>query len=57
MSELFDKQMNAQKEFEKILPRFTQAPASPQKRCVMKMKETRKNDMHIRCCWWQEATL
>ena len=42
MSELFDKQMNAQKEFEKVLPGFTQAPASPQKGCAMKMKETRK---------------
>ena len=30
MSELFDKEMNAQKEnLKKILPGFTQAPASP----------------------------
>ena len=29
MSELLDKQLNAQKEFEKIFPRFMQAPASP----------------------------
>ena len=60
MNELFDKEVNAQKEFEKILSAFTQAPACPRK-CVMKMKETdkkkqctRKNDFggrkpFIRC--------
>ena len=42
MSELFDKEVNAQKESLKKLPGFTQAPASPQKMCVMKMKETKK---------------
>ena len=48
MSELFNKQVNAQKEFDKIFPGFTQAAASPRKKCAMKMKETnkqtRKND-------------
>ena len=38
MSELFDKQVNAQKESLKKLPGFIQALASPQKRCAMKMK-------------------
>ena len=33
MSELFDKQVNAQKESLKIFLGFTQAPASPQK-CI-----------------------
>ena len=44
MSELLDKQVNAQKEFEKLLG-STQAPASPWKRCAMKMKvETNSNN-------------
>ena len=33
MSELFDKEVNAQKESLKKLLRFTQAPASPRKVC------------------------
>ena len=36
MSELFDKQVNAQKE---NLPGFTLAPVSPRKKCAMKMKK------------------
>ena len=43
MSELFDKEVNAQKESLKKLPGFTQAPASPQK-CAMKMNETKKQE-------------
>ena len=39
MSELFDKQVNAQKE--KLL-RFIQVSRKPMKKCVMKMKETKK---------------
>ena len=35
MSKLFDKQVNAQKE---KLPGLIPAPASPQKKCEMKMK-------------------
>ena len=43
MSELLDKQVSAQKrDFEKALPGFTQAPASPRKKCAMKIKETKK---------------
>ena len=38
--------MNAQKEFEKILPGFTQAPASPQKVCDE--NETKKKTMRMR---------
>ena len=38
MSELFDKQVNAQKESLKKLPGFMQALASPQKRHAMKME-------------------
>ena len=47
MSELFDKQVNAQKE--KLLG-FMQAPASPREKHVMEMKESiiRKNDMRIK---------
>ena len=36
MSELLDKQVNVQKESLKKLPGFTQASASPQKKCAMK---------------------
>ena len=48
MSGLLDKQVNVQKESLKKSSRFTKAPASPQKKCAMKMKEERKekND----CC-------
>ena len=42
MSELLDKQVNVQKESLKKLPGFTQAPASPRKKCAMKMKERKK---------------
>ena len=42
MSELLDKQVNLQKESLKKLPGFTQAPASPRKKCAMKMKERKK---------------
>ena len=44
MSKLFDKQVNAQKE---KLPGLTPAPASPRKKCVMKMKEE-KNDGRLK---------
>ena len=45
MSELLEKQVNAQKEFEKILSGLTQAPASPQKVCDEneRNKETKKD--------------
>ena len=48
MSELFDKEVNAQKESLKKLLGFMQATASPQKKCAVKMKETRKNDARIK---------
>ena len=37
-------------EFEKTSRVLTQAPASPQKKCAMKMKEKRKrkNDYHVK---------
>ena len=37
--ELLDKQVNVQKESLKKILGFTQAPASPRKKCAMKMKE------------------
>ena len=48
MSELFNECTKG--EFEKILSGFTQAPANPRKRCAIKMKETRKNNTHVKCC-------
>ena len=42
MSELLEKQVNVRKESLKKLTGFTQAPASPQKKCSMKMKEESK---------------
>ena len=47
--ELLDKQVNEQKESLKKLPGFMQAPASPRKKCAMKMKERRKkDDYHVK---------
>ena len=50
MSELLDKQVNVQKESLKKLPGFTKAPASPRKKCAMKMKERKKkvNDCRVK---------
>ena len=42
MSELFDKEVNAQKESMKKLPGFTQAPISPRKVCDE--NETKKQE-------------
>ena len=49
MIELLDKQMNAQKEnlIKKLLG-FTQAPTSPRKKCVMKMKGEEENDRRLK---------
>ena len=44
MSELVDKQVNVQKESLKKLPGFTQNSRKPTKKCVMKMKETKKKN-------------
>ena len=38
MSGLFDKQVNAQKDIEKLMG-FIQGPANPQKNCAMKIKQ------------------
>ena len=49
MSELFDKQVNAQKEFAKILLGLTQATASSQKVCNKNERyKQRKNDPFIK---------
>ena len=42
MSELLDKQLNVQKESLKKLPGLTKTPASPRKKCAMKIKERKK---------------
>ena len=44
MSELSDKQMDVQKESLKQLLGFTQAPASPRIKRVMKIKKERKKE-------------
>ena len=58
MSELLDKQVNVQKESLKKLPGFTKAPASPRKKCAMKMKvelEEEKNDGRVKKFLWKEG--
>ena len=42
MSELLDKQVNTQK---RKLPGFMQAPASPRKKCAIKMKNKEEKTM------------
>ena len=41
MSELFDKEVNAQKQFEKTFEVYASSQQAHEK-CVMKMKETKK---------------
>ena len=50
MSELFDKEVNAQKENLKKLPGFTQAPACPRKENERNKQTNKqeKNDAHVR---------
>ena len=50
MSELLDKQVNVQKESLKKTSGIHEAPASPRKKCAMKMKESRrkKNDGRVK---------
>ena len=49
MSELFDKEVNAQKESLKKLPGFMQGPASPQKVCnENETKKQEKNDGRLK---------
>ena len=45
MSELFDKEVNAQKE---KTSRVHTSSHKPTKKCAMKMKERRKNDTHVK---------
>ena len=53
MSELFDKQVNAQKENLKKYFWVHMSSCKPTKKCAMKMKvETRKNDG---CLCWEEG--
>ena len=55
MSELLDKQVNAQK---KKLLGFTLAPASPRKKCAMKMKEIKKkNDVRVKIIFMEGSPL
>ena len=42
MGELFDKEVNTQIEFEKITSGVHGSSCKPMKKCVMKMKETKK---------------
>ena len=57
MSELFDKEMNAQKESLKKTFRVHASSCMPTKKCVMKMKETnkKKNDRRLKYSCGQEG--
>ena len=54
MSELFDKEVNAQKESLKKYFRGSRKPHKPTKKCAMKMKQRNKqrnkekNDVHVK---------
>ena len=49
MNELFDKQVNAQKESLKNISGVHASSHMPTKKCAMKMKETNKeNDTHVK---------
>ena len=48
MSELFDKEVDAQKESLKKLLGSHKLLQAHEKRCAMKMKETKKNDAHVK---------
>ena len=54
MSELFDKEVNAQKESLKNTSGVHASSRKPTKKCAMKMKETnkqrnkKKNDVHVK---------
>ena len=50
MSELFDKEVNAQKESLKKTSGVHASSRMPTKKCAMKMKETnkKKNDTHVK---------
>ena len=67
MGELFDKEVNAQKESLKKLQGFTQTPPrKPTKKCAMKMKETnkqrnkeirKKNDVRVKMLLMEGSTI
>ena len=58
MSELFDKEVNAQKKSSKKYFRGSRKlPHAHEKGCDEneRNKETRKNDACVKCFWWKEA--
>ena len=48
MSQLFDKEVNVQKESLKKISRAHASSRKPTKKCEMKMKETRKNNARVK---------
>ena len=56
MSELFDKEVNAQKEFEKYFRGSCKLP-QPTKKCAIKIKEGGKNDTHVKMLLMEGSTL
>ena len=48
MSQLFDKEVNVQKESLKKISRAHASSHKPTKKCEMKMKETRKNNARVK---------
>ena len=52
MSELFDKEVNAQQENLKNTSRVHTSSRKPMKKCAMKMKQgnKEKNDALVKCC-------
>ena len=57
MSELFDKEVNAQKESLKKTSGVHASSRKPTKMCVMKMKETRKNYAGVKMLLMEGNTL
>ena len=59
MSELFDKEVNAQKESLKKTSGVHASSRMPTKKCAMKMKETKKQTKKktraYKNFWWKEA--
>ena len=57
MSELFDKEVNAQKESLKKNFRGSRKLPHAHKKCAMKMKEIRKEKTTraYKCFWWKEG--
>ena len=55
MSQLLDKQVNAQKE--KNLRGSRKLPQAHEKKCAMKMKQTRKNNARVKMLLMEGSTL